>query len=75
MRRYFEFLPPNVQKWNRASVLKYNSGNVHVHTNFIVGTALVTASLGVRQSSPTPCLLLVLHAVILLGRPNNMPDG
>ena len=30
-------------------------------TNCIVGTALVTASIGVHQGSPTSCLLFVLY--------------
>ena len=45
-------------------------------TQSVIGTALITVSLGVRQGSPTSCLLFVLFVndLIKLVKENCNPD-
>ena len=46
-------------------------------TQSIIGTAIITATIGVRQGSPTSCLLFILYVneMIKIIKENCMEDG
>ena len=46
-------------------------------TDSIIGTAIITATIGVRQGSPTSCLLFVLYIddLIKMIKENSQNDG